>query len=70
MDTTSSALSRILHLLSQHPDVQDNLRHELLEARKERNGEYLSYDELIALPVLDAIVKESLRLYVGTTLLL
>ncbi|KAH8999015.1 hypothetical protein EDB83DRAFT_899563 [Lactarius deliciosus] len=32
-DTTSSALSRILHLLALHPDIQDKLRKELKEQR-------------------------------------
>ncbi|KAK7458143.1 hypothetical protein VKT23_010051 [Stygiomarasmius scandens] len=61
MDTTSNALSRILHLLSTHPDVQDKLRQELLEARRV-NGELL-YDALVELPFLDAICRETLRLY-------
>ncbi|KAH9034585.1 cytochrome P450 [Lactarius pseudohatsudake] len=37
-DTTSSALSRILHLLALHPDIQDKLRKELKEACED-NGE-------------------------------
>jgi len=63
MDTTSSAMSRILHLLALHPAVQDKLRQEIIEARKERQGENLSYDELVALPYLDAVCRETLRLY-------
>ncbi|KAK7466379.1 hypothetical protein VKT23_005102 [Stygiomarasmius scandens] len=61
MDTTSNALSRILNLLSTHPDVQEKLRQELLEAR--RMSEELSYDALVELPFLDAICRETLRLY-------
>ncbi|THU97768.1 cytochrome P450 [Dendrothele bispora CBS 962.96] len=61
MDTTSNALSRILNLLSVHPDVQDKLRKELLEARS--TNEELSYDTLVELPYLDAICRETLRLY-------
>ncbi|KAK7466377.1 hypothetical protein VKT23_005101 [Stygiomarasmius scandens] len=61
MDTTSNALSRILNLLSTHPDVQDKLRQELLEAR--RMNDELSYDALVELPFLDAICRETLRLY-------
>jgi cytochrome P450 len=60
MDTTSSALSRILYLLSTHPDVQDKLRKEIIEARKENRGE-LSYDQLVSLPYLDAVCRETLR---------
>ena len=32
MDTTSNALSRIMHQLAQHPTVQDKLRAEIVEA--------------------------------------
>ena len=54
-------MARILHLLSQNPDVQDKLRREVLDARV--HGQ-LSYDELHALPYLDAVCKETLRLSV------
>ncbi|KAL1663457.1 cytochrome P450 [Schizophyllum commune] len=60
-DTTSSALSRILYLLAKHPDVQDRLRQEIRVA-KETYG-VLTYDELESLPLLDAILRETLRLY-------
>ena len=62
MDTTSNALSQILHLLAQHPDVQKRLRAEILEANL--CGKDISYDELCALPYLDAICRETLRLCV------
>ena len=61
MDTTSNALCRILHLLARHPDVQDNLRREVTEAYAQRGN--LNHDELLALPYLDAVCKETLRLY-------
>ncbi|KAF5382211.1 hypothetical protein D9615_004271 [Tricholomella constricta] len=60
-DTTSNALSRILHLLSIYPDVQDRLRDEITEAHK-GHGE-LTYDELVSLPFMDAVCRETLRLY-------
>ncbi|KXN87060.1 Cytochrome P450 4F8 [Leucoagaricus sp. SymC.cos] len=63
MDTTSSALSRILSLLVTHPHVQEKLRAELLEARRDNGGEDLSYDELVTLPYLDAVCRETLRVY-------
>jgi cytochrome P450 len=62
MDTTSSALSRTLHLLAEHPEEQETLRKEIINARK--SGGDLSHDELLALPYLDAICKETLRLWV------
>ncbi|KAF8999694.1 cytochrome P450 [Cyathus striatus] len=62
-DTTSSALSRILFLLASRPDIQRKLRDEVHQAKgmwKEKNG---GYDEVMKLPWLDAVVKETLRLY-------
>lgn len=61
MDTTSNALSRIFHLLSEHPEVQEKLRQEILEAI-EKNGGDLDHDELVNLPFLDAICRETMRL--------
>ncbi|TFK82599.1 cytochrome P450 [Polyporus arcularius HHB13444] len=67
MDTTSNALSRILHLLALHPSVQERLRAEIREARgcsgPHDEGSDISYDELVKLPYLDAICRETLRLY-------
>lgn len=60
MDTTSSALSRLLWLLSEHQDVQDRLRGEIREAKEQHDQ--VSYDELMALPYLDAVCKETMRL--------
>jgi len=60
-DTTSSSLSRILHLLALHPDIQDKLRAELLEACKGK--EELTHDQLVALPLLEAVCRETLRLH-------
>jgi cytochrome P450 len=58
-DTTSTIIARIIYLLAQHSDVQDRVRNEVREARA--NGD-LDYNQLSALPYLDAIVRESLRL--------
>ncbi|RPD54899.1 cytochrome P450 [Lentinus tigrinus ALCF2SS1-7] len=60
MDTTSNALSMTLFLLAQHPEVQEKLRQEILEAAK---GEDLGYDTLVSLPYLDAVCRETLRLH-------
>lgn len=62
MDTTSNALARILDLLAKHQDVQDALRAEILEAMRE-HGPELPYDVLTELPYLDAVCRETLRLY-------
>ena len=68
MDTTSNALSQILHLLAQHPQAQDRLRAEVLEARHRSDTDDISYDELSTLPFLDAVCRETLRVYVSPAL--
>ncbi|KAG5644370.1 hypothetical protein DXG03_008598 [Asterophora parasitica] len=60
-NTTSNALARTLYLLSSHPKVQSMLRDEIIEAQGSGNGE-LDYDGLNALPFLDAVCRETLRL--------
>ncbi|TEB34532.1 cytochrome P450 [Coprinellus micaceus] len=61
MDTTSNALCRVLHLLSEDPEKQDTLRREIVGSRKHAGD--LNYDDLMALPYLDGVVRETLRLY-------
>ena len=61
VDTTSNALSRVLHLLCMNKDVQAKLRAELREAQ-EQYGTEIPYDELSALPYMDAVCRETLRL--------
>lgn len=63
MDTTSGALSRILYLLAQHTKVQEQLRQEIKDARAQAGGADLDYNGLDGLPYLDAVVRETLRLY-------
>lgn len=63
MDTTSGALARILHQLAQHPEVQEKLRQEIMDARRSKGD--LPHDELVSLPYLDAVCRETLRLYVA-----
>jgi cytochrome P450 len=64
MDTTSNALSRTLSILAADHEVQDRLRQEILSALEKNNGQDLSYDELVSLPFLDAVCRETLRLWV------
>ncbi|TCD64103.1 cytochrome P450-dit2 [Steccherinum ochraceum] len=59
-DTTSGALSQILQLLAERPDVQDKLREEIRAAKQ---GDLIGYDDLHELPYMDAICRETLRLY-------
>ena len=61
MDTTSNALSRTLQILASNPEAQAKLRAEVLEAR---NGEpFTDYENIVKLPYLDAVCRETLRLH-------
>ena len=60
-DTTSNATSRLLHLLAMNPIAQEKLRQEIVEAQA---GTEIAYDTLMNLPYLDAVCRETLRLYV------
>ncbi|CAL1697886.1 unnamed protein product [Somion occarium] len=65
-DTTTSALAQIFHLLAEHSDVQEKLRAEVANARMKAGGD-IPHDELMALPYLDAVCRETLRLYSPVT---
>ena len=54
-------MSRILSVLAQNPDEQTKLREEVTTARKEHGD--LDYDKLQSLPYLDAVCRETLRVY-------
>lgn len=60
-DTTTSAVCRILDQLSKNPDVQEKLRAEVRAARQAEGD--LSYDRLMSLPYLDAVCRETLRIF-------
>ncbi|KAI0792196.1 cytochrome P450 [Abortiporus biennis] len=64
-DTTSSALTRTLDLLS---EAQEKLREEILNAHSASTSE-LTYDELVELPYLDAVCRETLRLHAPVPLI-
>ncbi|KAH8099585.1 cytochrome P450 [Cristinia sonorae] len=70
-DTTTSAIAQIIDLLSRHPDVQERLRRETTAARDRWHGatgsDDLTYDALMSLPYLDAVCRETLRLYPPAT---
>ncbi|KAH9896681.1 cytochrome P450 [Cubamyces lactineus] len=59
-DSTSNALAKILHILCERSDAQLRLRKEILAASDDND---LPYDVIDTLPYLDAICKETLRLY-------
>ena len=68
MDTTSNTISRALYTLAKHKDIQSKLRAEIRQARSQ--GGELGYEELDHLPLLDAVCKETLRLYPATPFML
>ena len=65
-ETTSTALAWCLYALTQAPRVQRKLRHELLSV----TTEHPSQEELGALPYLDAVIRETLRVYAPITTIL
>ena len=69
-ETTSTAMCRILHQLALQPVVQDALRQEIVQAlaSSEEDSGRLEYTTLMALPYLDAVCKETLRIFPPTTL--
>ena len=58
-DSTATALAQVVELLASYSDVQNKLRREVCENVEGRD---LSYNELNALPLLDAVCRETLRL--------
>ncbi|KAG2121145.1 cytochrome P450 [Suillus cothurnatus] len=74
LETTTAAVARALYMLAKHPDVQQQLRAEIHAAHQVVGVDHshakdgfgsirLSYDSLMNLPFLDAVVRETLRLY-------
>ncbi|KAJ7599397.1 cytochrome P450 [Mycena floridula] len=64
-ETTSSAVSLILYALTLHMDIQSKLREELVAV----DSNTPSMDELNALPYLDAVIKESMRVHAPVVVL-
>ncbi|KAG0053616.1 hypothetical protein BGZ83_000757 [Gryganskiella cystojenkinii] len=61
-ETTSASLSWTFYQLACNPEVQTRLREETRKLYSDTNGTP-SYDELSSLPYLNAVVRESLRLW-------
>ncbi|KAK6969689.1 cytochrome P450 [Favolaschia claudopus] len=67
-ETTSSSLARFLTIIAENQNLQKRLREELREAKaKKAAGEDLDYNDLEKLPLLDAVVREMLRIYSPVT---
>lgn len=58
-DTTSTVMSRALQELAMHTDIQDRLRDEIVQRASEGD---ISYEDLLALPLLEAVCRETLRM--------
>ncbi|KAI0717433.1 cytochrome P450 [Cerioporus squamosus] len=71
MDTTANSLARVLELLAAHPDVQEKLREEIVNAAEaEGHNGTLDFDRLVELPYLEAICRETLRVFPGVASLM
>ncbi|MFT7686614.1 MAG: cytochrome P450 [Candidatus Azotimanducaceae bacterium] len=58
-DTTTSALTMVMHLLAANQDWQEQLREQIISS----NTEELDYDHLDSLPLIDFTFNEVLRMY-------
>jgi len=58
-DTTTSALTMVMHLLAQNQDWQEQLRGQILSS----NINELNYDQLDAIPLIEYTFNEVLRMY-------
>ncbi|KAJ1308817.1 hypothetical protein OPQ81_004505 [Rhizoctonia solani] len=63
-DTTSGALACIFQMLAEHPEIQRKLREELQKCPLEDPD----YATLKSFPLLDAVIKETLRLHPPVTI--
>ncbi|KAG9097458.1 cytochrome P450-dit2 [Ceratobasidium sp. 370] len=62
IDHASTAVSRILDVLANRPQIQVKLREEIRLYFEEHKDD-INHDALLELPYLDAVVRETLRLY-------
>lgn len=62
-DTTASAMAMMLMLLAKHPDWQTALRDEVESVAKQTGAHHLPYEALDQMPLTEAVLKETLRLY-------
>lgn len=60
-ETSANTLAWALWELSKYPDIQTSLRMEIKEARSSRAGGDFSWHDLQGMPLLNAVIKETLR---------
>lgn len=61
-DTTKLTLTYWFYLMGKHPDIQEKMRKEALQAY-EVEGEHLSTETLTTLPYTNQVISETLRMY-------
>ncbi|GJQ77924.1 Cyp6a9 [Trypoxylus dichotomus] len=61
-ETSSTLMHFCFYELTQHPDIQEKLREEILQNLKENNGE-LTYDGAMGMKYLGQVLEETLRKY-------
>lgn len=61
-DTTRLAMTYCFYLMGKHPDIQEKMRKEALEAFK-FEGNHLSVETLMNLPYTNQVISETLRIY-------
>lgn len=62
-DTTTSGISHCLYLLSRHPHIQQKVLQEISDVMGENVEKRITMRELQDLKYLEAVIKETLRLY-------
>ncbi|XP_014476505.1 PREDICTED: cytochrome P450 9e2-like [Dinoponera quadriceps] len=67
-ESTSTTISFLAHELAVHPDVQAKLRREIDQTLEETNGR-ITYDVINRMKYLDAVIKETSRMYPSTSFL-
>ncbi|XP_058448757.1 uncharacterized protein LOC131428729 [Malaya genurostris] len=59
-DTTASVMSTTLLMLAMHPDVQDRVYQEIVDATTK---DFIDYDDIFKMDYLEMVIKESVRLF-------
>lgn len=62
VDTASSALARVFHILAQNPDMQARIRKEGHDWREQIGSDELMFKTLSEMQYIDAFLREVLRL--------
>ncbi|KAK0438178.1 cytochrome P450 [Desarmillaria tabescens] len=68
-DTTATTTAWILYELSRHPHIQSQIREEILQTRERCQGDLTSND-YDSMPLLNAVIKETLRIHPFVTTLI